>query len=111
VFPFLPPPSLPFSVPFSLSPSLPPSLLPPSLPLSFFPSPQTTPGDCLEEGQLLAARLCTLWGHKLLATKYALEAAYDIMKVSEGHLERILWQLQMNMAIDHAFLIRKLGDT
>ncbi len=34
-----------------------------------------------ERGKVLAARLCKLWGLELLATKYALEAAYTVTKV------------------------------
>jgi len=32
---------------------------------------------------VIAARLCRIWGLDLLATKYALEAVFDIVRVSE----------------------------
>ena len=50
-------------------------------PLSF---PQTTPGDYLTNGRLLAAELCSLWGMHLLATKYSLEAAHFTSRVSSS---------------------------
>ena len=59
---------------------------------------QTTPGHYLDQGQLLAAKLCKMWGLDLLSTKYALEAAYDIMKVSNdiSHVHtRVIIQVQL----------------
>ncbi len=43
---------------------------------------QTTPGDYLESGQLLAAQLCRLWHLPLLVTRYSLEGAFDAVKVT-----------------------------
>ena len=44
-------------------------------------SSQTTPGDYLEQGRVLAATLCSLWGLRLAATRYALEALHGIVEV------------------------------
>lgn len=43
---------------------------------------QTTPGDYLEEGRVLAAKLCSLWNLPLPATKSALEALEGLVHVS-----------------------------
>lgn len=42
---------------------------------------QTTPGDYLENGRVLAAAISSLWGLRLPATRHALEALHGIVKV------------------------------
>lgn len=42
---------------------------------------QTTPGNYLECGQVLAAKMCRLWGLELWRVKYALEAGFEKVKV------------------------------
>lgn len=42
---------------------------------------QTTPGDYLDEGRILAAVVCSLWGLRLPASRYALEALHGIIQV------------------------------
>ena len=41
----------------------------------------TTPGDYLDNGELLASHLCHLWGFPLLSTHYTLSMAYQLLKV------------------------------
>ena len=55
-----------------------------SLPPHTLTPPQTTPGDYLDHGQLLAARLSLLWGLKLLGSKYTLEGAYSVGRGEGG---------------------------
>lgn len=42
---------------------------------------QTTPGDYLDEGRVLAAAVCCLWGLTLPASRYVLEALHGIVQV------------------------------
>ena len=42
---------------------------------------QTTPGDYLENGQILSAKICKLWGLKLWGAKYLIEAGFEKIKV------------------------------
>lgn len=42
---------------------------------------QTTPGDYLENGQILSAKMCKLWGLKLWGVKYIIEAGFEKIKV------------------------------
>ena len=57
--------------------------------------PQTTPGDYLDEGRVLAAQLCRLWGLELPAIFHALEAAHGTVEVGAVYWPRDIDVLQL----------------
>ncbi|XP_064388310.1 uncharacterized protein LOC135336444 isoform X2 [Halichondria panicea] len=69
---------------------------------------ETTPGEYLDSGQLLAAKLSQLWNLHLLVTRYSLEGVFDVVKANVDENESAVKESFLPQP--HHELIRLLSE-